>query len=291
MIGGRIMNKILFNFIVVCMFFLVGCGHSLYHKVQGTGVYGRIPTPNGGSLIEVAIGDMSITSGILRGGATLDQNTSKGGTFGTVSIAKHTHISTVPAMNQGNIKEVLTSPNTDDKTKQKIAEYLVTREQIPVPSAAVTSVNSASATGEKDKIPEAKPTKTGMDNVVDKVAEVAPPIVQSVAQTVQEVAPPVIQSVATNTAQTVQNISNNTAQTVQNISNNTSQTVQKISEEIQKGVVQTSDSFFDKIKVVLIWVILGVVVIVIIALILYHNRKKNQIKGTLIPNIIKSIQK
>jgi hypothetical protein len=28
--------------------------------------------PNGGSLIEVAIGDMNITSGILRGGATLD---------------------------------------------------------------------------------------------------------------------------------------------------------------------------------------------------------------------------
>ena len=56
---------------------LAGCGHTMYHKVEGTGLYGRIPTPNGGSLVEVAIGDMSITSGILRGGATLDENTSK----------------------------------------------------------------------------------------------------------------------------------------------------------------------------------------------------------------------
>lgn len=46
--------------------FISGCGHTMYHKVEGTGLYGRIPTPNGGSLIEVAIGDMNITSGILR---------------------------------------------------------------------------------------------------------------------------------------------------------------------------------------------------------------------------------
>ena len=55
--------------IIFCCFInlcLSGCGHSMYHKVEGTGLYGRIPTPNGGSLIEVAIGDMNITSGILR---------------------------------------------------------------------------------------------------------------------------------------------------------------------------------------------------------------------------------
>jgi hypothetical protein len=71
---------------------------------------------------------MNITSGILRGGATLDENTSKGGTFGSVSIGRHTHMSTVPAINEGNIEAVLTSPNTDDKTKQLIALYLITRK-------------------------------------------------------------------------------------------------------------------------------------------------------------------
>lgn len=42
-------------------------GHTIYHKVEGTGIYGRIPLPNGGSLVEVAGGDINITSAALRG--------------------------------------------------------------------------------------------------------------------------------------------------------------------------------------------------------------------------------
>lgn len=62
-------------------------------------------------------------------GATLDENTSKGGTFGSLSLGRHTHFSTTPAMNEGNIEKVLTSPNTDEKTKQLIAVYLITRNR------------------------------------------------------------------------------------------------------------------------------------------------------------------
>ena len=169
----------------------------MYHKVEGTGVYARIPLPNGGSLVEAAAGDINITSAALRGGATLDENTSKGGTFGSVSIARHTHVSTVPALNEGNIKEVLTSPNVDDKTKQLIACYLITREEAKPPTGAVSSVNSASATGDENNVPKVKPTKTGLDNVVDKAAEIAP-----------EVIPPVVESVAdaaTNVAKSAEN--------------------------------------------------------------------------------------
>ena len=157
----------------------------MYHKVEGTGVYARIPLPNGSSLIEAAAGDINITSSALRGGATLDENTSKGGTLGSVSIARHTHVSTVPALNEGNIKEVLTSPNADDKTKQLIACYLITREEAIPPAGNVSSVNSASATGNENNIPKIKPTKTGWDNVVDKAAEIAPTVI-----------PPVVDSVA-----------------------------------------------------------------------------------------------
>lgn len=228
---------------------LAGCGHTMYHKVEGTGLYGRIPTPNGGSLVEVAIGDMSITSGILRGGATLDENTSKGGTFGSVSVAKHTHISTVPAMNEGNIRDVLSSPNTDDKTKQLVAQYLITRTQSPPPAAAVTSVNSGSATGSKDAIPDVKPTKTGLDNVVDKAAEVVPPVVDSVS---------------TNTAKVVKDVSNN----------------------IENGVVKTSGSFFDKIKSIGIWLIISLALIILVGEILYFysKRQKEKVNEKLLKN-------
>lgn len=171
---------------------MFGCGHTMYHKVEGTGVYGRIPLPNGSSLVEAAAGDINITSAALRGGATLDENTSKGGTFGAVSIARHTHVSTAPAMNEGNIKEVLTSPDVDPKTKQLVACYLITRTDVKPPAASVSSVNSASATGDKNNIPEVKPTKTGMDNIVDKAADVAPkvipPVVDSVADATVDVA-------------------------------------------------------------------------------------------------------
>lgn len=170
---------------VVTLLFLASCGHTAYHKVEGTGVYARIPLPSGSSLAEAAIGDISITSGVLRGGATYEENTSKGGTFGSVSLARKTYLSTEPAMNEGYLKDVFVSENTDDATKQKLAEYLISRTpREPAPSA-VTSVNSAASTGEKP--PEAVPTKTGIDNAVDKATEVAPKIVEPITKTTENV--------------------------------------------------------------------------------------------------------
>lgn len=99
------------------------------------------------------------------------------GTFGTVSIARHTHVSTAPALNEGNIREVLISPAVDSKTKQLVACYLISRKEAIPPPASVSSVNSASATGDEDNIPKVEPTKTGMDNIIDKASEVAPKVI------------------------------------------------------------------------------------------------------------------
>lgn len=222
------------------LFILSGCGHSMYHKVQGTGLYGRIPTPNGSSLIEVAIGDMNITSGILRGGATLDENTSKGGTFGSVSIGRHTHMSTVPAINEGNIEAVLTSPNTDDKTKQLIALYLITRKNAQPPTAAVTAVNAGSATGKKE-VPVATPTRTGVDNVVDNVAEVTPEIVKPIVKSTETVA----KHVAT--------------------------TVGDKSESVIK-------SFFNRATYIIIGIVILLILVAIIIIIFLKRKQKNKTK-------------
>ena len=162
-----------------------GCGHTVYHKVEGTGVYGRIPMPNGSSLVEVAVGDLTITSGLLRGGATYDENSSKGGTFGSVSLGRHVYMSTEPAINEGYIESVLTSKDADPKTKQLIAQYLISRQMKPAQPAKTTSVNSASSTGLNP--PEAEPTRTGTDLIVDKVAETAPKVVKPIAQATKSV--------------------------------------------------------------------------------------------------------
>jgi hypothetical protein len=232
-------NSLFLFGLLFTLYFISGCGHTMYHKVEGTGIYGRIPTPNGSSLIEVAIGDMNITSGILRGGATLDENTSKGGTFGTVSIGRHTHLSTTPAMNEGNIRDVLISQHTDDKTKQLIAEYLITRGQNVAPASAVTAVNAGAATGDKSSIPEVKPTKTGLDNVVEKVADVAPKVVTPIAE-------------------------------------NTAKTVIEISDDIESGSTKFIDGFWWTIT---IWgsiiILIAVLIILIIIFVKKQKLKKN----------------
>lgn len=221
--------------------FIAGCGHTMYHKVEGTGLYGRIPTPSGSSLIEVAFGDMNITSGVLRGGATLDENTSKGGTFGSLSIGRHTHVSTSPAMNEGNIESVLTSPHTDDRTKQLIALYLITRKPATPPTAAVTSVNSGSSTGNKTQVPEVKAIKTGFDNAVDKVAEATPKVVEPIAKG-----------------------------TV-NVAKHVTTTIGNTSEHI-------SDSFFNRATYIIIGCIILAILIVLIILIIVKKKKKSNIE-------------
>ena len=158
---------------------LTGCGHTMFHKVEGTGLYGRIPTPNGGSLIEVAIGDMTITSGILRGGAVYEDNGSKGGTFGSVSLGRRTYMATAPSVNEGYIVEILTSPDADPVTKQKVAEYLITREQPTTPPSATSSVNASTGTG--DAPPKVEPTRTGVDHITSTVGEVVPKVAPVVA--------------------------------------------------------------------------------------------------------------
>lgn len=231
------MKTILQFLILFLTIFLTSCGHTMYHKVEGTGVYGRIPLPNGASLVEVALGDINITTTALRGGASLDENTSKGGTFGTVSLGRHTTLMTEPAMNEGNIKDVLLSKDTDEKTKQLIAQYLITRKQSNVPSSAVTSINSAAATGDKSSIPQAIPTKTGIDNAVDKVTEVAPKVVEPIA--------------------------NNTAKVISDISN-----------DIEEGTTSVIGGFWETVKSIktLIISIIGIAIVILICV--YFIKKK-----------------
>ena len=80
----------------------------------------------------------------------------------------------------------------------------------PPPSSSVTSVNSGAATGDKNSIPEVKPTKTGLDNVVDKVAEVTPQVVEPIASNTKEVINHVSDNIESGTTKVVNNFWNQT---------------------------------------------------------------------------------
>lgn len=166
------MKKIKLLILLFSCFVILGCGHTVYHKAEGTGVYGRIPLPNGGSLFEVAAGDINITSGALRGGAALSESSSKGGTFGAMSIARHSHISTAVALNEGNLEKVLTSSNVDHKTKQLIALYLLTRENIGTPPASVSAINSGASAGLKNDVPQVDVTRVSNEQFIETIKNI-----------------------------------------------------------------------------------------------------------------------
>jgi hypothetical protein len=201
----------------------------MFHKVEGTGLYGRIPTPNGGSLVEVAIGDMTITSGILRGGAVYEDNGSKGGTFGSVSLGRRTYMATTPAVNEGYVAEIFTSPDADPQTKQMLAQYLMS-QTLPEPKASATSaVNAATATGSESSVSEnLNPTRTGFDNVVDTVGETAPKIVEPIADATSTV----VEKTATATTDVVNKVS----ETANNMTDNVTE-VSKDWSTVAKWVV------------------------------------------------------
>ena len=186
--------------LVIC---LTGCGHSLFHKVEGTGAYFRIPTPDGGgSLLELAMGDMTITSGVLRGGAVYDDNASKGGTFGSASLGRRTYMATTPAITEGNLRDVFTSKDTDKITKQLIAEYLITRDPVIPSPSSTTAVNAGSSTG-GESAPIATPTRTGVDHITSTIGDTAPKVVEPIAKAV----PKVVAPIADATASTVKDVS------------------------------------------------------------------------------------
>ena len=181
-----VLSYVLMVFIALGMgscicFIMTSCGHTTYHKVEGTGLYGMIPLTDGTPLVEVAIGDISITNGMLRGGSTYDENTSKGGSIGSISLGRHTFIATEPAINEGYIESVLTSENTDPLTKQMLTTYLITRDQRSAQQSTTTSVNSATATGTEPLV--AVPTQTGLDHAINKAADIAPNVITPITDT------------------------------------------------------------------------------------------------------------
>jgi hypothetical protein len=122
-----------------------------------------------------------------------------------------------------------------------IAEYLITRSQNVAPSSAVTAVNAGAATGDKDSIPKADPTKTGFDNAVDRVTEVAPKIVKPIAD-------------------------------------NTAKAITDISHDIKEGTTDITSGLWDTIKSIkyIIISILGVVSLVLLGIFIWKKKQHRE---------------
>ena len=164
-----------------------GCGHSITHVDRGTGLVARIPLPDGSALIDLKVGKIDSTTTILRGNSTYDSSASTGGTlFGSASTSDRTFVATGIQLNEGYLKDVLTSPSVDPATKVAMVQAIA-QVQAAKPKPTVTkAVGAATSTGEKPDT-SVEPVAVGVDNVVNRVAEAAPKVVAPVASVTKDV--------------------------------------------------------------------------------------------------------
>lgn len=193
---GLVGFLVLSSIAMLCMC-LTGCGHTITHTDRGTGLVARIPLPDGSSLIDLKIGKIDSTTTVLRGNSTYDSSASTGGTlFGSVSTSDRTFVATGMQLNEGYLKDVLTSPDVDPQTKVAIAQAIV-QVQASKPKPTITkAVGAATSTGDKPDT-TVEPVAVGVDNVVNRVAEVAPKVVVPIASTTKDVVKDVTSTVDT----------------------------------------------------------------------------------------------
>lgn len=178
---------IFLSMVVMLLTVITGCGHTITHTDRGTGLVARIPLPDGSSLIDLKVGKIDSTTTVLRGNSTYDSSASTGGTlFGSASTSDRTFVATGIQLNEGYLKEVLTSPDVDPATKVALAQAIVQVKAAQSKPTVTKSVGAATSTGETPPT-EVEPVAVGLDNVVNRVAEVTPKVVEPVAKATAEV--------------------------------------------------------------------------------------------------------
>lgn len=178
---------IIISMILMLMLAMSGCGHTITHTDRGTGLIARIPLPDGSSLIDLKVGKIDSTTTVLRGNSTYDSSASTGGTlFGSASTSDRTFVATGIQLNEGYLKDVLTSPDVDPATKVALAQAIVQVKAAQSKPTVTKSVGAATSTGETPPT-EVEPVAVGLDNVVNRVAEVTPKVVEPVAKATAEV--------------------------------------------------------------------------------------------------------
>ena len=169
--------------LVVC---LTGCGHSFIHVDKGKGAVLRIPLPDGGSLVDFKVGMIDSTTAVIRGNTTYDSSASTGGaSFTSAGTADRIFLSTGIQLNEGYLKDVLTDPSVDTATKVELAKVMAQMKPTPPRSTVTKTVSAASVSG--GSATDIEPMKVGLDNVVDKVAQVAPKVVTPVADAAKDI--------------------------------------------------------------------------------------------------------
>lgn len=201
----KVLMMTTFMFIVnAIMLVCPGCGHNTFSEIKTVGLDATIPvysTPVG-----VRVGQSEITMAAVRGNTSFSsQSTTGGGLLATTAGTGKVHVlKSGPQVNEGYIKDIMTSPDVPAEAKVVIAKHYLTTPA-PEVQPAVTKTLGA-ATGSGDTPPKVEPIRTGVDNVVDKVAEAAPKVVPPIADATKEVVNNTVTTVGDTATSTMDNV-------------------------------------------------------------------------------------
>lgn len=146
--------------LILC-FLCCSCGHNITHTDRGTGLVARIPLPDGSSLIDLKVGKIDSTTTVLRGGSTYDSAASTGGSlFGTMGTSDRIQVSTIPQLNEGNIREILIDKNTPKEVKIALIQYLIKQKAPKSLPAATKAIGAATGADLNNPIAEPETTRT-----------------------------------------------------------------------------------------------------------------------------------
>ena len=155
---------------VIGILFLVGCGHNIHSNNKGVGIDLSWQSEN--YVPSLKVGYWDNTNAVVRGNSTYTSTTSTGGSlFSSGGTQTTSQLITGMQLNQGNLKEILTSKDNSDQVKIAVIKATMKNKAIkPVPTVAKTVV-AAGGTGQN--LPEVKPVVTSVDKVVQTAGQVA----------------------------------------------------------------------------------------------------------------------
>lgn len=173
-------------FILVTLFTLLcGCGHNAYLEREITGLGFIVPI--GDSALGLTLGSIKTISATVRGGTSLETTSSVGGGIfsGSGAESRITTFKTNQQLNEGNLRDVLLSPEVPEVVKVVIATNMSSAVKAPKFMPAILQTDSAtvhmgSESVQSNAVEQISHHPSGIDKVIDTIPKITTPVVETV---------------------------------------------------------------------------------------------------------------
>lgn len=182
--------------LVVC-----GCGHSVLIESKLTGLGVILPVGEG-QTIGVVLGSMESTTATVRGGTTVETTSVAGGGIfsGEAGVNHITKMKTNAQLNEGNLRDILMSPDCPEAVKVELAKNLSNAAAAPETPPTVVQAQTAAIHSGSEAVTSSNAVPiinriTGVDNLVNQVTDAATTVTGQITGTVTDITNNTVDSV------------------------------------------------------------------------------------------------